>query len=139
LLFVFIEMLFILNNLPDLSVILYAIYIASKITDFNCLLCVLFAFYVLLFAFLCSYLLFMDIICFSMLLFAFLCSYLLFMNIIYFYMLLFAIYMLLYAFYLLLFTFYMLLLAFYVLIFDLSVLVCWNKFYVCLYICHSRF
>jgi hypothetical protein len=36
-------------------------------------------------------------------------------------------------------AFYMLSFAFYVLIFDLSVLACFNKFYVCLYICYSRF
>ena len=67
-------------------------------------------------------------------------------DLIYFYVLLLAFYVLLLAFYVFLlafhvflFAFYVLLLAFYVLILDLSVLACFHKFYVRLYICYSRF
>ena len=81
----------------------------------------------LVFLLICVYVCFLcDLICFYMLLFDF-------------YVFFFAFYVLLFAFYVFLFAFYVLLLAFYVLILDLSVLACFHKFYVRLYICYSRF
>jgi hypothetical protein len=87
----------------------------------------LFAFYVFLFSF------YVFLLAFYVLLLAF------YVLLLAFYVFLFAFYVFLLAFYVFLFAFYVLLLAFYVLILDLSVLACFHKFYVRLYICYSRF